>query len=345
MTIAATFLYSSITVPDSLDKTLTNRALDALAGEYDTSNLELMDVSGGYSRNRRAIVSVGKEEMFLKEVDTSLLPDEGVLELGWLKKDHDVIEALRSMVPSLVPEWSKLTMNGHLLILPSYSKNKGWLWAPPEDVAMRTLYIERVVSATRWLEKLELQAEITESLLLQPFFRDELAHDDSIARILSDDKLRSRLIYKYSKRPRANLETAYSIVVDTLGNDSALLDLQAQIKQLADQPNDCFNHCDVRSDNIAYNPATNEVKFVDWNWASYAPSKFGSTEFLVDMARRGIDVRQWTGDLNVQLLAAMVGLYLVKGLKEPLSSTSTLRDMQAESGAIALQLYYMTLQA
>lgn len=325
-----------------VDNSLSVRALEVITGEYDDAEPTVKNVQGGYSRNRRAIVNIGNEEVFLKEVDVSLLPDNGEIELAWIKKDHEVIETLREFVPELIPEWSKLTMNGHLLVLPSYPQEKGWLWTLPADVALRHDYIDKVVSATQQLERVTLPDSFTEKLSLHPFFRDELAKGEAINQILTDNELRHQLITKFSVVPsdeKAHLADAYRQLVDTLKNDEALKELQARTVHLGTQPNDRFNHCDVRSDNIAYNPATGEVKFVDWNWASYAPSGFGATEFLADMARNGTDVQPWLDSLNGDLLAAMVGLYIVKSLKEPLTPTSTLREMQAETGAVSLQLF------
>lgn len=128
-------------------------------------------------------------------------------------------------------------------------------------------------------------------------------------------------------------------MVATLLDDTKLADLQERTARLADLPNDSLNHCDVRSDNLAYNENTGEVKLVDWNWASYAPKKFGATEFLIDMARRGVDVSPWYDDMSVDLLAATVGFFMTRSLKPPLTPGSTLRDMQAEAAAVANYLY------
>ena len=75
------------TLPDR-DKLLTNRALQCAAVELnvDLSELRITPVSGGFSLNRRALVSSGGRTIFVKEVDTNLLSDEGERELGWLKK-------------------------------------------------------------------------------------------------------------------------------------------------------------------------------------------------------------------------------------------------------------------
>jgi len=128
-------------------------------------------------------------------------------------------------------------------------------------------------------------------------------------------------------------------MIETLKSDDRLRELQQQTLNVANLPNNCLNHCDVRSDNIAYNEITGEVKFVDWNWVSYAPSKFGATEFLIDMARRGVDVSLWFGDMDSTFLAATVGHYMIRSLKKPLTQGNTLREMQAESAAVANYLY------
>ena len=109
-------------------------------------------------------------------------------------------------------------------------------------------------------------------------------------------------------------------------------------KEFAKQTEDCFNHSDVRSDNLAFNPQTGELKLVDWNWASYAPQGSGATEFLVDMARHGHDVTPWLGELNVEMLASFVGFFLTRSLKSPLKPGDNLRQMQALSAAVAYDL-------
>ena len=74
------------------NKLLTDRALHCAAAELgaDPSDLQITSVSGGFSRNRRALVSAGDRTIFVKEVDVDLLPDDGERELAWLKKDYKV---------------------------------------------------------------------------------------------------------------------------------------------------------------------------------------------------------------------------------------------------------------
>lgn len=321
--------------------TITSKANDFIAEKYAGSDVVVHSVEGGYSRNRRSIIDVNGESVFAKEVDTKLLPDDGVVELGWLKKDYQIVNELAEQGLTMVPEWAELHLNGHLLLLPSYKKEDGWEWTLPDDEMTRTNYIQAVVDATKQLEAIKLPDELTEKLSLQPFFRDEIANYEGIEPLLGDPELRAQLVDRYTKLQEkgGHLLPMNIQMVKTLADDESLKHLVEQTARLARLPNDCLNHCDVRSDNITYNKRTGEVKFVDWNWASYAPAKFGATEFLLDMARRGVDVSPWYEDMSVELLAATVGYYMIRSLKPPLASGSTLRELQAETAAVANYLY------
>ncbi len=321
--------------------TITPRAKDFLAEKYASSSLVVLPVEGGYSRNRRAIIEVNGQSLFAKEVDVDILPDDGKVELAWLKKDYGVVSELSKMGVEVAPDWAELDMDGHLLLLPSYKQEDGWLWSLPVAGETRTRYIQAVVHATKQLEATVLPENLTEKLSLQPYFRDEIAYYEGVTPLFADGVLRRRLIEKYTdfQQKGGHLLPVNVHMVETLGSDESLKDLQQATARLAGLPNSHLNHCDVRSDNIAYNEKTGEVKFVDWNWASYAPAKFGATEFILDMARRGADVSPWFDDISVDLLAGMVGYFMIRSLKEPLSTGSTLRDMQAETAAVANYLY------
>lgn len=328
-----------------IDQNITERTKQVIAKEYGrpVGELEVVGVNGGYSRNRRSLVRVGDEWIFAKEVDLSLLPEDGTEELGWLKKDYEVTRYLDSNQMAIAPEWSKLVADGHVLLLPSYRDDDGWTWDLPKGQDQQASYISAVVNATKALESMTLDNATIERLNAKPFFRDELAFDDGFSLLLANETIREQVNDKYrsliTDRISPHLEPLLADMISLLNDSEKLQALAAAGRQLVDQPNDSFGHCDVRSDNIAYNPTTDEVKLVDWNWASMTPKGFGATEFLIDMARRGVDVSPWLMELNPELLAATVGFYARRCIKDPLMPGSMLRDMQAESGAIAYGLY------
>ena len=330
------------TLPDH-DKLLTDRALQCAAAELnvDLSELRITPVSGGFSLNRRALVSSGDRTIFVKEVDANLLSDEGERELGWLKKDYAVTRLLQKTYPQYVADWTELADDGHVLMTSSYASSDGWLWQPPTDNSVAERYISTVITAVRELEKIKLPQELIEELQLQPFAARELGLDDGIDQIIADADIRRRLIDNYQKLLSNQLEINQrrcQAIIELLEKRDELIDVSVRAKEFAKQTEDCFNHSDVRSDNLAFNPQTGELKLVDWNWASYAPQGSGATEFLVDMARHGHDVTPWLGELNAEMLASFVGFFLTRSLKPPLKPGDNLRQMQALSAAVAYDL-------
>ena len=330
------------TLPD-YDKLLTDRALQCAAAELnvDLSELRITPVSGGFSLNRRALVSSGDRTIFVKEVDADLLSDEGERELGWLKKDYAVTRLLQKTYPQYVADWTELADDGYVLMTSSYASSDGWLWQPPTDNSVAERYISTVITAVRELEKIKLPQELIEELQLQPFVARELGLDDGIDQIIADADIRRRLINNYQKLLPSQLEINQrrcQAIIELLEKRDELIDISVRAKEFAKQTEDCFNHSDVRSDNLAFNPQTGELKLVDWNWASYAPQGSGATEFLVDMARHGHDVTPWLGELNAEMLASFVGFFLTRSLKPPLKPGDNLRQMQALSAAVAYDL-------
>lgn len=329
------------------NKLLTDRALRCAAAELgtDLSDLQVTSVSGGFSRNRRALVSAGDRTIFVKEVDVDVLPDDGETELAWLKKDYEVMRLLQKLHPQYVADWAKLAGDGHVLMTTSYASADGWLWRPPTEKSVAKRYISAVVAATRELEKTELPNEVIEELQLQPFATAKLGLDDGIDRIIIDGDIRRQLIDNYRillpEQSEVNQRRCQKMI-RLLSERDELADISVRAKQFAKQPEDCFNHTDVRSDNLAFHPQTGELKLVDWNWASYAPQGSGATEFLIDMARHGHDVTPWLGELNTEMLAAFVGFFLIRSLKPPLQPGDDLRQMQALSAATAYDLLERT---
>ena len=331
----------------SPNKLLTNRALQCAAAELgaDLSDLQVTPVSGGFSRNRRALVSEGDRTIFVKEVDVDVLPDDGERELAWLKKDYKVMRMLQKVHPQYVADWIKLDGDGHVLMTTSYTSADGWLWRPPAEKSVVERYISAVVAAVRELEKTDLPHEVIEGLQLQPFAATKLGLDDGIDRIIAEADIRRQLIDNYRtllpKQSKVNQRRCQKMI-DLLGESDKLVDISVRAKRFAKQPEDCFNHSDVRSDNLAFHPQTGELKLVDCNWASYAPRGSGATEFLIDMARHGQDVTPWLDELNAEMLAAFVGFYLIRSLKPPLQPGDNLRQMRALSAATAYDLLERT---
>lgn len=117
----------TIETPPDRDALLTGRALQCAAAELgvNVSDLQITSVSGGFSRNRRALISAGDKTIFVKEFDVDLLPDDGERELAWLKKDYEVTQLLQKLHPQYVVDWAKLASDGYVLMTSSYASADG----------------------------------------------------------------------------------------------------------------------------------------------------------------------------------------------------------------------------
>ena len=258
------------------------------------------------------------------------------------EKDYEVTRLLQKLHPQYVADQITLSDDGYVLMTTSYVSADGWLWQPPAEKFLAERYISAVVTATRELERTELPHEVIEELQLQPFTTAELCLDDGIDQVIADADISRQLIDNYQKllpeQSEVNQRRCQKMI-ELLNRSDELADISVRAKQFAKQSEDCFNHSDVRSDNLAFHPQTGELKLVDWNWASYAPQGSGTTEFLVDMTRHNYDITPWLDELNTEMLAAFVGFYLIRSLKPPLKPGDNLRQMQALAGAAAYDLY------
>ncbi|PID33388.1 hypothetical protein CR969_01045 [Candidatus Saccharibacteria bacterium] len=323
---------------------ITESALDAVAKKFelDKNALEVKTPSGGYSRNRLAIIKSNHRQIFVKEVDTTIVPGSGQEELGWLKKDYLCMKAIQAKYPEIVPDWIELIHDDKVLCMPAYSSESGWQWHLPNQPEEQAKYIELVVNAIDSLEKLKFDKSEIAKLNLAPVFKDDLASNKGIELMASDENYRKRLISKYQKllvSAQPHLQEPIKQIITLLGDAKKIQELVKEGQKLAAQPNDYFGHCDIRTDNIAYNPKLAQIKLVDWNWASYTPKNFGATEFLVNAKLGGADIEPWTDKLNREMIASFIGLFTRSCLKDELVEGGSLRDYQANTAAIATYLH------
>ena len=135
----------------SYNKLLTDNALYCAAVELgvDSSDLRVTPVSGGFSRNRRALVSAGDRTIFVKEVDVDVLPDDGERELAWLKKDYEVMRMLQEIHPQYVADQITLSDDGHVLMTTSYVSRRLVVAAANGKICGRTIYFSSGNSNSR----------------------------------------------------------------------------------------------------------------------------------------------------------------------------------------------------
>lgn len=105
--------------------------------------------------------------------------------------------------------------------------------------------------------------------------------------------------------------------------------------------NDTLVHYDIRTDNCAWNPNTNAVKLIDWNWAQMGDVRIDAASMLVHVYKAGLDISRYYNRLDADALLWVAGLWL-NSAATPLwsggSEHTSLRDYQLESGVAALKL-------
>lgn len=308
----------------------------------DTNELTIEPVSGGFSLNQRAIVRCGNKSLFVKEVEDTLLEGDGKQERAWLAKDQGVMELLRSEDIDVVPEWSVLSDDSTVLAMTAYPTVEGWYWTLPDDTSVQRSYISAVITAAKTLETATFTSRDVDNLSLHPYFREKIGDVDSFSNFVADRDNLDRLVHKYQLLEQTTKEQLHSMklqsILDALHNPAAITNIRRGIQDLLAQPDEVFGHCDVRSDNLAYNLKHNRVVLVDWNWASQTPKKFGSTEFLISVAKQGADITEWHNELNPGLLAGLVGFWWGCCLRPEFNEGSNLRNHQAVSAAVAYDL-------
>ena len=321
---------------------LTDRAIHCASELLDAEaeSLVIRPVRGGFSYNRRAIVLSDARQLFVKEVDIDLLPDDGQLSIAWLRKEYEMVKVIQRLKPELVAEWIWLSDDEQVLVMSSYPEEEGWIWKPPIGPEVVD-YINSVLYITRDIEGMRFDEVEVRQLRLEPHLQLKLSRDDYLRRVVYDPELRRRLRDNYQSLLGGGTGWArgrYEKMIELLGSVSRLRAFLERVEGLPVQSEECFNHCDLRSDNLAFNVRTGVIKLMDWNWASYAPRGYGATEFLLDIARHGHDICPWHDLLNVNMLAFFVGLYAGKSMERTLSQGSSLRQMQALSAATAYDI-------
>lgn len=321
----------------------TEEAIAFAAAHIGVYPVELVvqPVTGGYSLNRRAIVSAGESHLFVKEVDEALVEGDGELERGWLAKDHHMVTMLRGKGFASVANWSELSDDRNTLLLPAYRPEDGWLWELPQGDTQRQQYVEAVLDVASRLESLQFTDAEARRFSLTPYFRDKIAEDADLP-VLADPGARELIVQKcdmlLEKQEHGDIARSLQGLRTFVHDQRQQNEVKELASQLRSQPNSAFGHCDLRSDNLAYHRDSHEVVLVDWNWASYIPSGFGATEFLINVAKQGVDISAWVERLNQPLVAAVVGFWLRAGLKPSLGGTSHLRDHQIIAAAVSVSL-------
>jgi len=109
-----------------------------------------------------------------------------------------------------------------------------------------------------------------------------------------------------------------------------------------DFPQNTLVHYDVRSDNCAWNPVTQQVKLIDWNWIQLGNKEIDTNALLVSVAKSGYELTSTAKNrLHKNALMWLAGSWFAASI-QPIDGSSSesgnLRDYQLESAIVAYEL-------
>jgi thiamine kinase-like enzyme len=112
-----------------------------------------------------------------------------------------------------------------------------------------------------------------------------------------------------------------------------------KIASKLDKPTDLvLSHNDARQSNIAWHKEKG-VMIVDWSWADMAPKKADTTMFLIDLAKNGHDVTNYTKIyFDKKHAIVMIGFWLSHSLHKTRDESNTIRIQQIASAVAAYKL-------
>ena len=287
--------------------------------DYFGDENEVVIPSDGHMGYQHAVVTtpIGTR-FFIKRHDPSLFTDplrEAHSRL-YLQKEHRIYEtsqAITAYLPSTVQLYGD-----HTLAMEAFDSRDGWLWRAPSETAMRQRYIREILTALQTIAT----TPITESPVIVPTnttFHREGWERFPEHRIRFDEALRT-----------SSLSSATELA-DKL--DELYANYQSEPQSDATH----FAHHDARQSNIAWHPDLG-VRIVDWSWAGAGVAAADSTNFLIDLARTGIDVEPYMHAFNPAHARVLIGFWLEHSTWETPTSDRSVRIQQLRSAIAAFRL-------
>jgi hypothetical protein len=301
--------------------TASNSSLDLASIANKLRAGESSPVNGGYSPARRGIVLLADgSAVFAKQaVDAS--------STAALQKEFELYQFLEAAGYPHVPK--VLGYAQDTLVLPDL---RGWDWSP----RWTQRKLDAVLAAMQALGRLTPGEDIRP--LLKPGVPAEL---EKCWNLLVPDENWTAV----QKILQANPKTPRSLL------NLSIAQRQEIVGRVTPQVFECgeLTHCDIRADNCAYNPATQELLIVDWNWAELGSFALDRSAFLVSVLRE-IELSSMTHQNKIELSAekvaglidprsalALAGFWLWYAAQPPLEPGDPrgLRKLQLESGLLA----------
>lgn len=287
--------------------------------EYFGNESEFVEPAGGHMGYRRVVASLPHgSRIFVKRHDTEKFTDPTRAEHSkrYLRKEYYVYEQLRDKTVH-IPQHVEL-VGDHTLLLDAYDPRDGWHWKAPADIELRRHYIDDVIAALHSLEKIEF----TEFPEINPSYQTIV--DEGWGMFPHQ---REQII---TKLVQSSVEGATELATH-------LDELYEQAIRVAPPELAHFAHFDIRQSNIAWHPE-HGVRIVDWSWADRAPGGIDTTSFLIDLAKAGHDITDYSIHLDANHTLLLIGFWLGHSIWPTPNSDHTVREHQIGSAVSAFRL-------
>jgi len=270
----------------------------------------------GYSSARRGIVTLPDETRVFVKIGV----DENTNQ--WAKKEIAVYEFLSTHSFNPMPKLISYSANQAAFALEPLEVPDGWNWKNEWSNER----LQATLAAMDELARLKLSED--EARL---FSAKSMSETSNGWKPLSESKEKQALLRdKLVKAGYADFVSKFDIQANTAVSMKYVF------------INDSLVHNDVRADNCAWNPGTQQVKLIDWNWLQVGDRRIDINAMLVDVYKSGFDVVSGFADrLDSDALQWLGGFWLnaaATPIKPGGPEHSSLRDYQLESGVAALRL-------
>ncbi len=271
-------------------------------------------VEGGYSLAERGFIDLPGDKTIFVKVGTNEDTQR------WAKKELTVYEYLESQSYPFIPDVLSKNSDRTGFALDALLSEEGWNWSEEWTT-------ERLDATLVAMDALA-QLHPVDKLLTSP---SETAVDTSRNGwniLVESPELQARLLDKLEKAGHNQIAKNINLHRELERSSQFVL------------KTDTLVHYDVRSDNCAWNSATNKVKLVDWNWAQLGDARVDTSATLVNIQRSGFDVSvAYIDRLDADALQWLAGFWL-RGAATPIwkGGSESLRDRQLECGLAALYL-------
>lgn len=273
--------------------------------------------TGGHMGYERTVVHMPHQAVFIKQHNAQHFTD-GEREAHsrhYLQKEYAVYTQLQQH-PHL--PCNVQLVGDSMLLLEAYTDENDWHWRAPEDTLLQDRYITETLAALAQLRT----ATYTDTSMVAP----------------THITLKKEGWECYGEHRTAIITALAASPIAATNELAATIDsVYEQYIATPERPLDSFCHGDLRQSNMAWHP-TEGVRMVDWSWAGKSASGLDATSFLIDLAKSGIDVRQYKKHFAIDQALLLIGFWLHHSTWPTHGGDTTVRQQQIASAVTAWQL-------